>query len=333
MNEKGAMRNGLASDATSPVAVGDFLFGQAPCPGDGEIRSALVHDGRTEGWMGIPHGGIGMGAILELAESLRGAAGEGASPYPLAVDYRLGGASLRSGDAVEVRVVAVPGGATGAIGKVGEPLPYLAATIGYGSDESQRRAVFASYLPARFTGLGGEDLPLPYFQNCFVCGTARCQPGLERRFWLRNGSERIVLSLAGFASGEKEPFYRFRREGLLHPLPLLALLDETLGWAGFMATGSGAVTVRIGYTLYRDLRVGERLVFFGRSEKVKGNPASRLFFWASGGAAAVDGQGSLEVVAAAAGQYLGMPELTAQMRRELIPPEWTRRAFALAGAG
>lgn len=331
MSEASPAGSDSLSDVVPGAFVRDFLFGEAPRPGRAEVRAPLAMDGRTEGWMGIPHGGIGMGAILELAGTLRGLSPDRISTYPLAVDYRLGGASLRSGDTVEAKVILAAGGATGTISGAREALPYLSATVAYGSDESSRRTVFSSYLPPRFTGPGESDMPLPYLGNCFVCGVERRHPGLERRFWLLNGPERIVVSTAGFDSGDREPFYRFRTDDRLHPLPLLALLDETLGWAGFMATGSGAVTVRIGYTLYRDVRVGERLVFFGRNEKVKGSPTSRLFYWASGGAAAVDDKGGVEVIAAASGQYLGMPELTEQMKRALIPPDWMRRVFALAG--
>ena len=310
-----------------------FLFGGTePSPEGGGLCSRLIMDGRTEGWMGIPHGGIGMGAIAELAGALRAASRVRGTPYPLTVDFRLGGAGARSGDTMEVQVCPTAGGARGTISGRGDALPYLTAVLGYGSDESLRKTVFASYLPGRFSvPEAGGWIPLPYFPHCFVCGAERAHPGLASRFWLLAGPERIVVSRAGFDAGEGEPFYRFRRGGCVHPLPLLALLDETLGWAGFMATGSGAVTVRIGYTFYRDIRVGERLVFYGRNEKVKGNAGSRLFYWASGGAAVVDDRGGLEIVAAAAGQYLGVPALTEQMRRELIPPEWTRRAFARAG--
>jgi hypothetical protein len=72
---------------------------------------------------------------------------------------------------------------------------------------------------------------------------------------------------------------------------------------------------------------------FGRGEKIRGNNASRLLFWASGGAAAVCGNGILEPVVVASGQYMGVGALTEQMRQELLPAELTRRAFQLAGEG
>jgi hypothetical protein len=103
-----------------------------------------------------------------------------------------------------------------------------------------------------------------------------------------------------------------------------------MGWAGFMASASGAVTVRIGFTVYRDVHVGEKLVVLGRGEKVRGNISSRLFYWTSGGVAVVDDKGKLEIVIAASGQYMGVADLTTQMKTELIPEEFTSRAFDLA---
>jgi hypothetical protein len=55
-------------------------------------------------------------------------------------------------------------------------------------------------------------------------------------------------------------------------------------------------------------------------------------FWASGGAAAINKDGILEIVIAASGQWLGVPELTRQMKTELMPKELTERAFRFAGA-
>jgi hypothetical protein len=116
----------------------------------------------------------------------------------------------------------------------------------------------------------------------------------------------------------------------MHPIALLALIDETMGWAGFMASACAGVTVRIGYTFYRDIHVDEPIVVFGRGEKVRGNVHSRLLYWASGGAAVIGKDGKLEIVVAASGQWFGVPELTEQMKVELQPKELTERAFRLA---
>ncbi|MDD5170174.1 MAG: hypothetical protein PHN75_15260, partial [Syntrophales bacterium] len=97
-------------------------------------------------------------------------------------------------------------------------------------------------------------------------------------------------------------------------------------------SASGGVTVRIDYTFYRDIQVGEKLLFFGRGGKLKGNTLSRIMCLASGGAAAVRDDGTMEPVVSASGQWLGLPNLTRQMREALIPEELNRRAFELAGS-
>ncbi len=64
-------------------------------------------DLRTEGWVGIPHGGIAMGAILELASSLE-LPGSGAFNFPLSAEFRLGGSRAKIGDVMTVDVMREP---------------------------------------------------------------------------------------------------------------------------------------------------------------------------------------------------------------------------------
>lgn len=324
----------LPSCQAHPDFVRDFLFGQTAIEVmDQRIRSGMVMDQRTEGWIGIPHGGISMGAVVDLALLLHCNDAASDSLYPLTVDFRLGGARIRTGDHVVVDVSAVNGGARGLVSVDKNPSPYLSATIAFGKDDDQKKKVFSSYLPASGFIPADRLTPLPFYRNCFVCGTERLHPGLRRRFYLLDAGapEKIVISNIGFDADDGNSVGLFHRQGMVHPLAFLALLDENMGWAGFMAAASGGVTVRISYTFYRSMAVGERVVVFGRGERVKGNPESRQLFWASGGAAVVKDDGSLEVVISASGQWLGMPELTDQMRRELVPEEMNSKAFALAG--
>ena len=315
----------------------EFLFADAGIVRDHDgVHTAMTMDERLEGWRRIPHGGIAMGAVMELAALLREEWTEKdrGPEYPLTVDFRLGGAGVRIGDKVEFTVLAAPEGIRGTIFTPGNNYPYLSAVIGYGIDDPQRRETFQSYLPATISNPAEGGIPLPYYRNCFVCGVARRQPGLERRFLLGGddgGTPRLAYAAAGFDVADGNTFYRFQSGGRLSALPALALLDETMGWAGFLSAASGAVTVRIGYTFYRDIRPGERLVFIGRNERVRGRAGARLFFWTSGGAVSLDDAGRCEPVIASSAQYLGVAELTEQMRQELIPPELTSRAFRMAG--
>jgi hypothetical protein len=312
-----------------------FLFGTSGIVKDGRgLRSILVMDDKTQGWVGIPHGGVAMGAMADLAFALTGDADGSFGPYPFSIDYRMGGASARLGDTLQIELTATEGGARGVMVKDPNAAPYLSATFRFGHTDPSQREIFQSYLPAHIGDVENRMALLPSYRDCFVCGIARREPGLERRLYVIDTVEqqKIVASPVGCASDGGEAFYRFQRCGRLHPLPLLALLDEIIGWGGFLLAASGGVTVKASYTFYRDIRVGERLWVFGRGEKVRGKAASRLLFWASGGAAAVCSDGTLEPVVVASGQYLGVSALTEQMRRELLPADLTRHAFQLAGS-
>jgi acyl-coenzyme A thioesterase PaaI-like protein len=323
-----------AQERDSGDFVRGFLFGCSDVYRNGTyLRAGLLMDLRTEGWIGIPHGGIGMGAIMELAMMLSNYPRNAGHLYPLSVDFRMGGSSVRIGDRMTVEVSEEESGARGIIYVERDMPPYVSASIRYRDTGSHEKDLFVSYIPGRISDIESRLMPLPHYKNCFVCGVERSHPGLKRTLHFLDSDEssrKIVVSTVGFDARDSEPFYLFHRNNIIHPIASMALLDETMGWAGFMASASGAVTVRISFTLYRDIRVGERVVAFGRGDKVRGNAGSRLLFWASGGAAAVNKDGTFETVIAASGQWLGVPALTRQMQMELMPKELTERAFRFA---
>ncbi|MFB3926530.1 MAG: hotdog domain-containing protein [Syntrophales bacterium] len=310
-----------------------FLFRGSEIHHDGNtIRSSILMDSWSEGWVGIPHGGIGMGAVFELAMMAVGRPAD--LPYPLSVDFRMGGAKARIGDIFEAEASF---GGSEFVGRITvkdrDAPPYLTASIHAPKDDERKQALFLSYMPGSFSDIREQLTPLPHYRNCFVCGRERKDPGLRRRFYLSGdpGDGGFVVSPVGFDAGDCDDFYLFARNGIAHPVASLALLDEAMGWGGFMITGSGGVTVRASYTFYRNVRMGERLVVFGRGESKRGSAGSRLLFWGSGGIAAVNRNGGLEPLAVATGQWIGMAELTEQMKTELIPKELTKRAFQAAG--
>lgn len=313
-----------------------FLLGGAPVRQTGSsIATEMLMDLRTEGWVGIPHGGIGMAAMVELASYLDPGLNPGGGPgeitYPFSADYRMGGSRLQVGDAVRIELSRNGPQVTGQMTPEGADAPYLTAVIRPGA-ETHDAGALGSYLPARLSDLENKLLALPYYKNCFVCGVERRDPGLKRKFQFVDGlPEKTVLALAGFDGEDSGTFYLFQRAGALHPLPFIALLDETIGWAGFMLSGSGGVTTRMSYSLFRPVNADEKLIVLARGDKLRKTP-TRSMFWASGVAATVAADGKFEIVAAASGQYLGMPELTEQMRTELMPQELTKRAFEIAEA-
>jgi hypothetical protein len=154
-----------------------------------------------------------------------------------------------------------------------------------------------------------------------------------RRFYLAPPpAVKTVFTRAGSDGGDKESFDRF--SGGRNPSPAvapLALLDEILAgavscWRDGRRSPSGSR-----FSFLRRIRAGEKLIFLGRGDRMRGTSPSRMLFWASGGAAAVHPDGHLEPVATATGQFMVVPELTEQMKTTLLPREWTERAFRLAG--
>jgi hypothetical protein len=298
---------------------------------DGRLRADIDMDERTEGWIGIPHGGFGMGAIMELLSLSPSFPEDPARIFPLSADFRMGGAQVAVGDSVSLTVATSDGTGTGVIEKEGQPYPYISGEIACAKDDPEGRQKLSSYLPGSFSDIADRLSPLPYYMKCFVCGVEREHPGLRRQFQLvEGGKDRLVVSLIGFDPADKETACRFHRRGYLHPICLLGLGDETMGWGAFFLSKNGGVSVRLSYTFYREIGIDERIVVFGRGERVKGDIAKRMMFWASGGAAVVKPDGTFEIVMTSSGQWLAIPALTEQMRQNLIPAELTHNAFALA---
>ena len=75
------------------------------------LKATMVMDKKREGWIGIPHGGIGMGAIMEMVSLHENYPADPVNLFPLKVDFRMGGASARVGDRVALRTWPAKGGA------------------------------------------------------------------------------------------------------------------------------------------------------------------------------------------------------------------------------
>lgn len=297
-----------------------------------ELKAVMLMDKKREGWIGLPHGGIGMGAVMELVSMLENYPADPEKLFPLKIEFRMGGASAKIGDAVLLRVWQKEGGAEGEISVNNAPHPYISAKIFYGEDDGDLKEAFHRYMPGSIDDMGQIKTDMPNYRDCFVCGLQRQEPGLKRRFQVLDKDRHLLaISHVGFKDSDQEDFFWCRRGKDLHPLGLLALLDETMGWGGFLLSGQGGVSVRFSFVFLRDIRIGEKIIAFGRGENMKGNIEKRLMFWSSGGIAAVDADGRFEMAAASSGQFLARPELTEQMKTNLFPEELTRNVFQMAG--
>ncbi len=128
-------------------------------------------------------------------------------------------------------------------------------------------------LPSSFDRLEGSLSALPFYRNCFVCGVDRKPPGAEEKVSICStppGKIGLSFPVPVSMPADRDTVHRFERDGRVHPVVLMALVDETMGWAGFMNYASGAVTVRLSATLHRGIGVDEKLVVFGRGRKPAG---------------------------------------------------------------
>jgi hypothetical protein len=308
-----------------------FLIRDYTTGPDGALSTEIDMDGRTEGWIGIPHGGFGMGAMMELISFLPAFPGDPSRIFPVTADFRMGGAQVFVGDTVSLSAKSTDNGAFGMITKEGQPHPYISGDFTFCLDNPQTKSELASFLPNNISDMTGRLIPLPFYRNCFVCGVDRKFPGLRRMFQLfEDDQKRIAVSLIGFDKADRDTVGHFRRGNTLHPIALLALGDETMGWGAFFLSKNGGVSVRLSYTFYREIRTDERIVVFGKGLRTKGEIEKRMMFWATGGAAAVKPNGTFEIVMASSGQWLALPALTVQMRNNLIPEELTAQAFEKA---
>jgi hypothetical protein len=313
--------------------VHSFLFQDSRIDNDGEtISASIVMDPSKEGWVGIPHGGIGMGAIMEFVPGIGYAETDMREvQYPVSCSFRMGGAGARVGDRVVIQATPSDTGISGCISVEGTDMPYITGDIAFGDQISEIDEYTREYVPSDYSQIKGKLDHIPHYLNCFVCGVDRKMPGLKRRFHLwKSPHGNVVCAFAGFNDEDKDTFYLFERNGFIHPMGLMAVLDETMGWGGFFTSANGGVSVRLNYTLLRKISINEKLVFFGRGEKIMGRIDKRLLFWASGCGVVMHGDGSFEKVIESSGQWYAMAALTEQMRNELIPESLTGKTFAIA---
>jgi hypothetical protein len=297
-----------------------------------QIDAELLMGDHTEGWVGVPHGGIGMGTMVELAQGLSNYPKEEIDCFPYTADFRLGGTKLKIGDKARIRMTAVGNSAEGVIRLADEMDPYLTAKITINREYEKAIPELAAYIPTHYSETEKNTITLPRYKHCFVCGDRRIHHGLNREFSLMIGNKgKVVFTKAGFNPQDNDDFFWFKCDRKVHPVAQLGLLDETMGWAGFFISAQGGVTVKLRVTFLRNIMVGEKIFCFGRAEKISGKNPRLMFFWSSGGIAAVNDNGELEIIAFSSAQYLAVPELTDQMKIYLHPEDSTRRAFEFAG--
>jgi len=277
------------------------------------IDRQLVFGLEHEGFVGIPHGGLGMGLCLDAWRRT------GRSAYPVSVRYKFGGSGIAIG---QEAVFTVENGGTGQDAKVyakitknGDKSPYLRAEIGPADSVD---------IPETLRILPPEDFrPLPFYRNCFVCGHHRTITGLQRRFRVHlSDAAPLVTTSWGHNSEDldrAESFLIGERE--LHPAALISIFDENTAWGGFMQTRSAGLSVRLDFTLLRPVWKNEPLTFVGRPTGIRGNPKAPRFFLAEGSILSLADASHPEPVAFGRGEWIIMDLYTEQIKKNLLPAD------------
>jgi len=295
-----------------------FLSGEDPflpvepveCSGD-RFDAGLVFENHHEGFIGIPHGGLGMGLCLDAWRRI------GRPSYPVRVRFKFGGSGISIGDPAIFTVEKdVNDGSPRVIARItkgGDRTPYLRAEISPSAVKGDSVPVME--VPAdRFRDL-------PFYRNCFVCGHHRTVAGLQRRFrFHESATEKLVTTGWGLHSDDFDRAQRFLiAQEELHPAVLISIFDENTAWGGFMETGSAGLSVRLDFTLLRPVGRCESLLFVGKPAGVRGNPRAPRFFLAEGTILAMNDPGNPETVAFGRGEWIIMDHYTAQIKKNLLP--------------
>jgi acyl-coenzyme A thioesterase PaaI-like protein len=313
-----------------------FLTASIEC-GQDTARAAMTLDARHQGWLGVPHGGVLMSLALELAHQGMNRTLFSSRDFPVRASFRWGGPALMLGDSLEISARTEKEEVRTEIKKGGEQIPSFSATIRSLPSSEETDFTHLDHLTEAVESIGRDTkdnvLPLPYAANCFVCGSEREHPGLNRRFYCLDArGAQIVFTSIGLDPDDQNRVFQFRLDDAsVHPGVLAAILDETMGWGGFIRARHGGMTVKLDVDFLRPVERGEKMLCYGVCSGTRGKTASRMFWFSEGGILPM-GEGDLPPIMRASGQWLAMPDLTVEMKRHLRPVEWLDRWFAPEGA-
>ncbi len=297
---------------------GGYLFNNYTVE-DHAVSTRMVIEQRHEGWPGIPHGGVGMAAFVELCDMLD----EGKTGFPLIYTFRFGGEQIAVGDVVELKVTGSEPGYMGEMATPGTGMPYLKALMRNGMldnwDHVQSRA-------------SSMRVSMRYAQH-----TLRI-PDMSYRLLFKNASKHRrdmrTFSFHEYSKGHTMLYCRSRdmagKEGRsfntlhgdhIHPGVLITLLDETMGWAGFLSAWQGGVTVILDVNLFKPVCDTDSFVVCGMCNSIAGSAQRKLVHVT--GAVFTEKDNGLELSGYARGRWLTLPGYKEKMVQYLLGSENT----------
>ncbi len=282
------------------------------------VETEMVFGSEHEGWQGIPHGGVAMTALLDLADHCWLRTRGMNLVYPLMIEWRFAD-SAAIGDKMHLKALA-EGDSTILLlmQRVGSEKIYLRAEVKV--ETRSEKVGFRLPDPQDLIQQGIKHQPLEVYDNCFVCGRQRQLPGLRRRFFktvinpeaLDNHDFSAVIVRFGGAGADADLSASFQQApNRLHPGVLAALLDELCGWSGVLAENLYGYTVRFKLNINYLPEIGTEFFGFSPRPQVRGRGA-RKFYHPQGAIYRKRDDGTLEIIASAGGQWLARDELRRQ---------------------
>ncbi|HSV96015.1 MAG TPA: hypothetical protein VLM75_03665 [Spirochaetota bacterium] len=279
-------------------------------------RAVLKIDGRHEGWPGIPHGGVGMTSIVELADL----ADPSVFEQGWCADFRFGGDRIAVGNEVTVDIKGAGGSWNGSIVGPGGGNPYLRATVRQvsgGLVEGEREnmeALLAEPVKAE------SSFVIPVFSDKIIFRD-RYQSLHTRRVFEFRETETGNIYTECLHEGESGSMQCTEMNTIspsrVHPGAIIAILDETLAWAGFLTVWQGGVTVDLSVHFAGPVFLNDRIFSVGFCTGVKGRHRRKLAL-CSGGIFAARG-GRFVPIVTATGRWLTDPEYKEKMLGYIMP--------------
>lgn len=285
-----------------------FLFSRYE-KSPGRIAAYLDIDTRHQGWPGIPHGGVGITALIELADILA----QPCLEYPLYLNFRFGGERLVIGERVLLEIVQNGNVFVGKMQREGGKQPYLTCEITASApslfiDES-RAIEYLSSQPAA----NSSPLVMPNFASRIIFTPHTQHLHKYRTFYFREKMDgRVYVQCSLTDCREKDNGIDINRMGeYLHPGAVITILDETLGWASFFASWQGGVTINISAYFPAPITPGGRLYSVGYCERTCGTSQRKIAY--SSGGLFEKKDGSKRLIVYANGRWLTKPEYKEKM--------------------
>jgi acyl-coenzyme A thioesterase PaaI-like protein len=287
----------------------------------GSIRTEITIDHRHEGWPGIPHGGIAMTALVELADLLDQVTGE----YPMQTNFRFGGDKLILGDRISISLTNINESYRGEINKISGVLPYMTGTLVHRYEQKYEEELSALERLIKRPYTSKNIFTIPDFVHRILFKREFQYLHRSREFEFRELPDGRMYMLCFFKNSRGEiqqGELNLISEEQVHPGALLTMLDETLAWSGFLRVWQGGVTVSLMSYFLRPVNPHEQIFSMGICDSVRGSHRRKMIT-CSGGIFSVT-EKRIEPVVFARGKWLTKPEFKDEMIRFLLAEESSR---------